>query len=172
MAAEIERLDLRSITRSSDRAFTRVILIDDYAFEHVDRRIDWILLGESNLRTDVREPWLESHLNKGVTDFEHDSAYALRLPLIGLTLGGLAVMNNVVHFKAWINPNRPDDFHVPEPKYDPTKHPDACECPDCKGDDRHIIVPEGFYVPPANPELFEKVRGRQVEIQIGTVFIP
>lgn len=165
----IERLDLRPITRSSDRCFTRVILIDDLAFERQDEWVEWIIMGESTLRTDVREPWLEAHLNRGATDFEHDSAYALHLPLIGITLGELAIRNNITHIKAWINPNRPRDFRVPEPKYDPTKHQDACECPDCKGEDRHIIVPEGFYLPPTNQELFKKVSGHKVEIHIGTI---
>ena len=107
----------------------------------------------------------------GVTDFEHDSAWALRLPLIGLTWDGLLVHYHTAHLLAWVDPDDLDGFNVPGPGYDPAKLPGAHKCKDkqCLKNDPtgHIIVPEGNYVPPTNPVLYRQVRGKMLEITIG-----
>jgi hypothetical protein len=96
------------------------------------------------------------------TDFEHDSAYALSLPLIGLEFQG--VHYHQTQIRAWVGVN-PEHFHVPLPGYDPTKHPKAVVCTNCPK--KHPIVPEGFYFPPFERELFKKIRGREVLIKVG-----
>ncbi len=70
------------------------------------------------------------------------------------------------NIKAFINPSpkRADNFHVPTPGYNPMTHEDSHECTECE--EPHTIIPEGFYVPPANTELFENLRGREVHIRI------
>lgn len=178
----IVETDLRSITRKANRLRAVVRIQLDW-----ETRIDWLLLGETQIVAqkdgggDGR--WrLESHLAEGVADIEHDTGFAVRLPLIGLQLGPLAVYYHHTHLFAWVDPNaegiRTPEFHVPRPGYDPVKHPDTFMCDGiydekkkkyCKWNEGkpHPIIPQGFYVPPYDAELYEAVKGKKVEITIG-----
>lgn len=150
--------DLRSITRRSKTRQTCVDL-------HVDgRRIPWLRCGEANLRYFERPmSWqLGAYLSRA-TDPEHDSAYALRLPLVGLTC--TSVLDHVTTCNAWVAADADRDFHVPRPGYDPAHHADAVVCGTCKP--KHRIVPEGFYVPPFDGVLYRAVSGLRVTIEIG-----
>lgn len=170
--------DLRPISRDVGRCEARVTLHVNWDSRN---NFGWLLLGSVSIvkRGGDRHPgqWsLQARMD--ATDFEHDSAYVLQLPLIGLELDGLAVYNHRTHFIAWVDPNRPEDFHVPGPGYDPRKEEGAhrCKDPACQKDDKgkkvepHVIVPEGFYVPPFNLDLYKMVRGKKVEICVGPVF--
>lgn len=165
-----ETTDLKDISRAPDRCQTIVTLVLDW-----DTKLRWLVLGESRIRTQRDRPdgrWrLEAYLKAGVTDFEHDSAYALRLPLIGVHFEG--VEYHQTRLTAWVDPNEADDFHVPKPGYNPMKHPKihVCKGEHCTRDDPsgHIIVPEGLYVPPFEADLYRAVRGKQVEILISPV---
>ncbi len=64
------------------------------------------------------------------------------------------------------------DASASRPGYDPTRHPKATICgekkPCCWRDgEPHVIVPEGFYVPPVDIELYQLVSGKEVEIVLG-----
>jgi hypothetical protein len=173
---KIPKTDLRSICRERDKYLVTVNVKGPPG--RPER--PWLLLGEANLepleRMDSRVWWLKAYLGarsakEGVpTDFEHDSAYVCRLPLIGVEMRGVRYNRTVV--SAWVESNDPDDFHVPLPGYDPRTHERSFLCeeecctgtPTEDGGGAHIIVPEGFYVPPFEPELFEAVKGQQVEI--------
>jgi hypothetical protein len=178
-------IDLRPICRRSDKIQATVYMDPPYEGQSV-----WLRLGEVQLipRDGHRfTGWwtLKAYMGpendkRGTpTDGEHDSAYACQLPLIGVTMG--MVMYHTTLITAYVNPalDLDDDhngFYVPTSSdYDPRKHPDAEECDneDClkedpkDGNGPHILVPEGFYVPPYNRELYERVRGQRVEIRIG-----
>ena len=166
--------DLRSITRDSKRCETRVILQLDWR-----TKSEWLVFGQAQLRAQ-RESQpdgrfrLEARMTEGVTDFEHDSAYALKLPLIGVQFSSMLVHYHQTHLIGWVDPDAEDmDFMVPNPGYNPMKHKDAHVCKDksCLKENPkgHIIVPQGFYVPPPNPALYKLVRGKRVEIIIGLV---
>jgi len=160
--------DLRSITRRSKLCLTRVF-VDTPSKEHVP----WLVLGESRVETQRERhdgSWrLSAFLGGGVTDVEEDSAYALRLPLVGLFFERVSYQSS--HLTAWVDPNAGptgfERFHVPRPGYDPAKLPNAWMCETCKPS--HPIVPEGYYVPPFDPELYRIVRGARVEIEVGVV---
>ena len=167
----VKETDLRSITRDSARLRTDVILLED---PDGCRQIRWLMAGESRLtRNDHLNIWLlEAHLGGGATDPEHDTAYAFRLPLIGLTFEMVAWHD--ARFSAWVDPNVGAEevggsFHVPWPGYDPAKAPGAVVCKSKSCHKRHVIVPEGLYVPPFDPALYEAVRGKRVAIHIGPV---
>jgi len=174
----VDFLDLTSITRQAKRCITTVDLVAPY-----EKNIPWLRLGQCNLsKRDRTKEWtLDAHMAEGVCDFEHDSAYALKLPLIGVGLDeGLAVLYSKTRLVGWINPGVEDEFHVPPPGYDPTKHHDAHMCSGiynekkkqyCKWNNGkpHFIVPKGYYVPRHNGKLYEQLRGMQVEISIGAV---
>lgn len=181
----VAHTDLRPITRMADRCHAVVVV--ELGF---DKKVRWLELGQVQLRrqresSGINAYRLEAYLTEGVCDFEHDSAYALRLPLIGVQLGDLGIHYHNTVLTAWIDPNAVDtfsqDFHVPRPGYDPTKHPKAVTCEGiydekkkkyCKWNEGkpHVIVPEGFYVPPFDRELYEAVRGKRVEITIGPTY--
>jgi hypothetical protein len=165
--------DLRSITREANKCHTSVVIHLDW-----ETKVKWLEFGQAEIRfqkessqSDGRHR-LEARMTSGVTDFEHDSAFAVRLPITGLTFQG--VLYHRTRFTAWIDPNEDPkfspDFRVPRPGYNPAKHKDAHKCTQCKGKESHIIVPEGFYVPPFDAELYEAVRGKMIEISIGPVF--
>ena len=162
---EIQLTDLRNITRDSDTLRTEVTVLIDW-----ETRIKWLVFGECNLRKMERQQrlenwWLSAYLKEGATDFEHDSGYALRLPLIAVTFG--SIYNHRLRVSAVIDPqDAHDDFHVPLPGYNPLAHEDTALCPDCK-ERPHLIVPEGLYVPPFEDDLFALVAGKEVEIYIG-----
>lgn len=178
-ASVVQETDLRPICRASDRCITVVTLHVDW-----EARARWLVLGETQIRqqSDRRDGrWrLEAYM-ADATDFEHDSAYALRLPLVGLEFTGLDYHRSTFH--AWIDPNAVDefsqDFHVPRPGYDPRKDPKARTCSGtydgkenfCKWNEGrpHPVVPEGFYVPPYDADLYGVVRGKLVEISCGPV---
>jgi hypothetical protein len=144
-----------------------------------ETRIAWLKFGEATLRhpSDRRDGrWnLEARMGLGATDPEHDTAFALRLPLIGVEFEWAD--HHQFRFHAFVDPSLdPNDehngFHVPLPGYDPTKHPNAHQCNgkrNCKWGDGepHVIVPEGFYVPPYLGSLYKLVAGKRVEIILG-----
>jgi hypothetical protein len=170
--------DLRDISRESDVCSTIVRLSLDWDRDSPRRPvIDWLKFGQANLRRhndsshDGRYS-IEAYLKEGVTDFEHDSAYALRLPLVGVQLASLPVLYHNTILVGWVDSAHDEgyeEFHVPRPGYNPMEHPKAVTCEDEHCAEKHIIVPEGFYVPPFDLELFNFVRGKRVEIIIGPV---
>ena len=109
----------------------------------------------------------DSYLSEGATDFEHDSAFALRMGLVGVEFRSVYYGHSEII--AVIDPQGFDDFCVPPVGYNPMKDPDAVQCEDamCKKHEPHIIVPEGNYTPPRSADLFKMVRGRFVEITFG-----
>lgn len=169
----VQLTDLRGITRNSKFCKTVIWVITD----PWDRsRVEWILCGESRLcpqkdssRSDGR--WrLEAYLTAGVTDFEHDSAYAFKLPLIGVQFDGVSYGRITV--QAWIDPNEdPEDVGIPLPGYNPMNLPEAFTCKEKSCGKPHRIIPEGYYGgPPADPKLYEALRGKKVEILFSPVF--
>jgi hypothetical protein len=168
--AQFPLIDLRPITREPDRYQTVVKLFHGHF-----RSKRWLILGQARLQRHGRSHgpslWIfDSYLTEGVTDFEHDSAFALRMGLIGVEFRGILYGHTEV--QAIIDPQDRDGFHVPQPGYNPMELPDAEQCDGgkhCKWGDKepHVIVPEGNYVPPSDRELYRKVRGRFVEITFG-----
>lgn len=158
--------DLRAITRRADRCVTTVRVQMDW-----ETHIDWLTFGEAQLRLHEKQGvWdLMAYLNGGATDFEHDSAYALSLPLIGLAWERLYHHRST--FTAWVHPAAESrDFRVPRSGYNPMALGVAQTCRRCTP--HHPIVPEGHYQPPFDAELYKLVAGKRVEITIGTVAEP
>jgi len=51
-----------------------------------DRKV-WLVFGQCQIqqRDEPGQHYLEGRMLEGATDFDHDSPYAIRLPLVGLT---------------------------------------------------------------------------------------
>lgn len=178
-ACPVKATDLLHISRGTDKCRSYVTLDWDW-----QTRITWLTFGEATLHTNDRRDgkWvLEARMGQGACDFEHDTAYALRMPLIGVEFEWAD--HHMFWFHGFVQPgldlkDRHNGFHVPTPGYDPTKHPKAHMCSGiydeekelyCKWNDKkpHVIVPEGFYVPPYDVELYKHVAGKRVEISLG-----
>lgn len=162
--AGLGTVDIRAITRRSDSCLTTVTVHLDW-----QTRLRWLVFGEAQIQRLKRNFLLKAYLPAGVTDFEHDSAYALRLPLVGLELDDLLVNYQQTHLVAFVDPSEPKDFRVPRAGYDPLKMDGTVTCShgECKKSP-HLIVPEGHYAgPPFDRELYEAVRGKRVEIVAG-----
>ena len=152
-------VDLTKVTRDSDKIRTQ-ILIKTCRYKPAT---EWLVFGQMELRQDIYPNWIAARSD--ATDFEHDSIYILRLPIIGVRLSG--VRYGKTFMEGYVHPHAEDDFHVPTSSdYDPEKEDGSMLCEDCA--EPHIIVPEGFYVPKFNKELYEKVRGHQIMIVTGT----
>ena len=160
---KIELIDLTGVTRDSDKLRTTIYIHTD----RYDRTLEeWIRLGQFELRQDINPHMIIARGD--ATDFEHDAIYLLRLPIIGLTLDRIAY--GATTLEAYIHPDvDPDghDFGVPPPGYNPMKLKGVTKCHQCKGDEAHVIVPEGNYTPKFNPELYEQVRGKKITIHTG-----
>jgi len=152
-------LDLRPYSRRPDVCLTEVLVQTGWSSEMTL----WIQAGEASIRindhnqtADLKVYW------DGVQDAEHDSAYILVLPLIGVKMTLLHC--HTVSLIAWIDPNEYEGFNVPLPGYPSPNDTRKCLRNDCKGDRAHLIGP---YIPKVNTELFTLMRGRRVEINIG-----
>lgn len=165
----IQETDLLSISRASDRCRTSVSIRIDW-----DWQVQWLLFGACNILAlrDGRQHYLEGRAVAGLTDFEHDAVVLVRLPLIGLMFDKLMVHGHTTHLVGWVaSSDEEADFRVPRPGYDPANHKDAFTCEDQRcAKEPHRIVPEGSYIPRFDRELYEAVKGREVEILIGPAF--
>lgn len=162
---KLEHIDLRNICRETDLVEVTVSFMD------YDSRVEtWITLGQASLRTNGRNGW-ELYARMDATDFEHDSAYVINLPLVGLQLD--SVWYNQCNFIAWIDPESGEfgpNFRVPTSSdYDPRKLEDTYMCESDRCEKPHPVIPEKYYQPPFDRKLFEKVRGKKVEISFGPV---
>lgn len=163
----IQLTDLTKLSRRPSRCSTTVEFVEG------NNRRPWLVFGEGHLRqrNDRHDGrwWVHAYLGNA-TDFEHDTASLLRLPLIGVNIDGVSY--HETKLTAWVDPGEDptgdfSDFHVPRPGYNPLKHKDTVKCTTCKGRDQHVIVPEGFYVPPFDADLYQAVKGRRVQITFG-----
>lgn len=162
------KVDLRNCTRGVSHARTIISIEGDDCSRHT-----WLILGEVQIRPpkDGCSGAVKGRLTEGVTDFEHDSAYAFSIPIVGFTMVG-EVEYSRVSFLAHVaaTPYDQEDLRVPLGPYDPAQLPGATVCKDCEGE-THIIVPTGHFSGPpahgdAHADLWKKVRGRLIEIRM------
>jgi hypothetical protein len=152
LPAAVKPVDLRKITHGGSECY--VALVDAYGRE----RVSWLALGLVDFQEleHCRE-WLLRAALKHATDEEHDPAYALRLPVVGLKFEQL--WDGRAHFTAWVADD-PDEFRVPPPGYDPRDNTRRCD--EC--DPKHLFAP---YLPDHDPDLFQEVKGLRLEISVG-----
>lgn len=159
-------LDFRKLSRNADKILTSVVLVTDLT------RTAWIQLGEIMLRerdaSHYRGVWRLGAYLQDATDFEHDSAWLLQIDLIGVEFTAVEYGQTRLH--GYIKADSEEDFRIGNADYDPIAAGKECKGTKkeyCRRGTPHVIVPEGFYVPPVNAELFNIVRGRRVEITTG-----
>jgi hypothetical protein len=157
----VKPTDLRAITRRADSCLTTVIVHMAW-----NVNLEWLTFGEANIRHIANEgsDELIARIGDGVTDDEHDAAYALILPLIGLRFHRLDY--HTVHFEAWVDPN-PESFRVPRHGYDPAKNTQAHLCTSKTCHVPHIVVPVDGYQPPRDLGLHALVAGKRISIAVA-----
>lgn len=157
--AWLPELDFRALTRNSDRAFTRISVLHN-TYRHV-----WIragLLTSLEMHASKRQ-WLGAHYDHGITDEEESSAYAFHIAVVGLHVD--LIHYGVTQLRGWIAGGVEDAhrFKVPEvvPNLEAFKW-----CKGCQGTDRHQVTE---YTPPPDLELYKRLRGAELLIEIGPV---
>ncbi len=167
----VPTLDLQRFCRDADQIYTEIKLFYNGSYGPT---FPWIKLGQTRLRLSRKDHdhggWLLAAYLGHHSDDEHDSAFVLQLPIIGVNFIGIEYGQTIL--TGYIDPNlRPDqDFRVPPADYDPLAGAPECEyCAEHREEDgvqQHLIVP---YLPPANPDLYRLVRGLPVYIATGVV---
>lgn len=149
-------LDLVKVTRPG--VVTRVRIQDPY---YLNESV-WIQCGlVSLLRRSADDAWsFAAHLTAAATDCDGGSALAFSFDLVGVNFAMLH--EGSARFTAWIRGDDVDAFRVPVPGYSPLVDDSTVNCQSCERS--HRVV---YYKPPANRDLFEKVRGRRVFISMG-----
>lgn len=171
----VEALDMLKFTRNADKVRTYISIYDPYAER---RETPWIICGDIQIssRDNVNVWDIGARMGHGVTDFEHDSAYAFRFEAVGLQFDGQYFGR--MQFTAWINPNDPETFYIPKTAANPLEAKDTAHCTEkeCKAEAKkrkevpHVIVDR--FVPPSNHALYEKLRGKQIRIAFGAAWDP
>jgi hypothetical protein len=159
---KLETVDLLKFTSRSNICRTTVTVHLDW-----ETKVKWLVFGEAQIQKfgKKHQYLLKAYLPAGVTDFEHDSAYAFRLPLVGLELDDILISYGNTFLVAYVA-DEPEDFRIPRPDYNPLKGAEKCTLKECGKP--HLIVPEGNYAGPQfDREIFELVRGKLVEIVVG-----
>lgn len=159
-------VDLRSICRESELCSTTIYLLPN---KYGTFRHPWLFAGQASLdpaHERSHERTLRAYLGRGATDFEHDSAYAFKLPLLGVFFERVDYHTTVL--TGFLPPDmRADDFRVPAPGYNPFELDGAEMCDGERCGEKHPMVPEGCYVPRGDPAVLKAVRGRRVMVRIG-----
>ena len=159
---EIEELDLVGITGDDSKTRCGVSASVDFRWH------TWLRLGTASLLAPGNEhrlPWrLEARVADGTTDFEHSTCFVVRLPLVGVAYEFTS--NGGSCFHGWVAPDE-DDFRVAPPDWNPGRRPGASSCDRCRGREKHRMCPQGEWMPPRTPKLFEQMRMRAVQIWFG-----
>jgi hypothetical protein len=156
----LPELDLRPVTRNSNREETRI-----YAIINAERFL-WIRCGLiSRFEIEAKGQWLGAYFDFGITDASEDSAYAFHIDVVGAQLS--MIHNGVVEVRAWIAGGAEDreSFHVPTEEYDLSKF-EWCPADECQGDERHQLTD---YTPKPNLALWEKLRGVEIVVEMMPV---
>lgn len=165
----IEHIDLRAVTRDSDR-FVCEIRLDTGDYSKNGPLKPWITCGRIGVqfpeRRGSRPATLSARAAYGVTDFEHDSAYIFKIPVSGWEV---SFIDNGMVFAGCVIVGDAEDLRVPtKPGYDPTKLDGAAVCKDKHCDKPHGIVPEGYFAgPPCSESVWRNLVGRRLEIIFG-----
>lgn len=154
MSKRLPYLDLRSV---SDCEEIETLIEIRHPIRGQWRR--WIRLGYIRVSIDEDgDGLLEGIIGRGATDPEEDVPRVLRLP-IGIlsqrSFHGAPEITAVILAQS-------TSFRVPPPGYNPFAEPGARICQTCE--DKHPIVPEGFYVPPENKPAYAAARGRIIRL--------
>lgn len=132
----------------------------------------WIFTGDVELTErslpGPRGIWTLEAKNLGATDFDHDAAVMFRIGLAGVAFR--MASGGRVWIDAFIAGDDPGAFRVPLPGWKQLEGSTKCRHSGCRSKDaQHLVVAEGRYIPPPNPELFNMLRGLRVEIITGRV---
>jgi hypothetical protein len=157
--AWLPEVDLRPVTRNSDRAFTR-ITVSHNTYRHV-----WIQAGLlTRIEMDPgKRQWLAAYYAHDITDESDHSAYAFSLELVGVHVH--MITYGVTELHGWIASGPHDAEHFRVPKAAPDLNSFEW-CQRCKGKERHRMT---TYQPPAELELYKKLRGEKISIEFGPV---
>lgn len=130
----------------------------------------WIYAGDVDITeySNQQGVWMVEAKHYGATDYDHDTAIVFRVKIAGVAFR--RAIGGHIWIDGFIAGDDPDAFRVPQPGWKQLEGAIKCRHADCKAkDSQHLVVAEGKYIPPSNPELFDKFRGLQIEIVTGKI---
>lgn len=136
-----------------------------------DRGHVWIRAGSIELTERTWSPgkrgcWTFEVRRHGATDCDHDAAVAFRMVLIGVTFRMAG--RGRLWLDGFVAGDDPSLFRVPDPGWDQLANAIECQHVQCKAKYKpHLVVEDDKRIPPPNVKLFERLRGRRVEIVTG-----
>lgn len=169
-AKGLKTLDLTGLSRHSNILFTH-IRFEEYDLQEaltttgedgVKRGANWLEFGECNITNEGRNCFIGGRIRDGITDFEHDSCYVVRLELVGLQYK--FTNHHVTYLEAHLSPD-PDGIRIHAPDFEPEKVEGSWRCKE-KHCDKHLMLPDGYFSPPIYP-LARVVAGKRVSIMLG-----
>lgn len=167
---DLKSLDLTKLSRNSHILFTHIKFDDELSevFTTTDdkghrRGHNWLEFGECVITNEGRTCFIGSRMRDGITDFEHDSCYAVHIDLVGLRY--LFTSSHVSHFEAHLT-TKHEDIRIHEPDYEPEKTKGAWRCKEKSCEDKHLMLPDGGFTPPIY-KFARVVAGRRISITMG-----
>lgn len=165
----LKTVDLTSLSRRGDKLLTYIQLEDpdleryfDREENGVKRRDSWLKFGACRITNEGRNCFIGSRMRDGITDFEHDSAYAVHISLIGLQYK--FTDNHTSHFEAFLT-TTPEDIRIYPADFEPEKVKGSWKCKQSHCD-KHLMLPDGFFTPPMY-EFARVVAGKRISITMG-----
>lgn len=146
-------VDLRKVTRDSDRSFTRVSVVG------LGQSYLWLQAGAlCRLEMGSRYQWLGCRYVRHVRDEEGDAAYAFRFDVIGAKVEDIS--DGAVRVSAWMGAEYSSRYNFCVP----SAMPDLKAFPRLAGGDR-----KAPFTSEADVKLWKMLRGCKLEIDFGPV---
>lgn len=176
MTDDTKKIDMREVTRDSKYFRTQIRIEPQRHYPRVE-----IVCGRINLRFSGRDGQygeLSARAQYGVTDFEHDSAYVFRIPIVGVKFNFMD--NGWTSLTGLLLGKEPEELRLMA-GYNPLLLEGTVLCNDerCTRDPEekkrwpqgHPIIPEGYYAGPImkNTKLYQQLVGSTVEISTNII---
>lgn len=151
----LPEVDLRAVTRDAHLVTTYI------AVKFGGMYVPWLEFGSLSTMGDGKT-FIGARFGSGVTDFEHDSAYALRVDVIDVQL--VSIQDGCVDLRAWVAAEDADGLNVPSKSILSLEELGVEPCSECEGDEKHLII--NTFTRKADVELWKRLRGRELRISI------
>ena len=167
LPTKLDPIDLSAISRYPNLVFTQVTFdgdsrLNDMCQDANGKPAPWLEFGECDIRNESSTSCISGRMRSGITDFEHDSCYVVRIDLVGLKYS--FTDGQISWFEAVITPEI-EDIRIHDPSFVPEKVKGAYEC-DVESCEKHLILPEGYYTPPIY-KYAKAVAGKRIRILTG-----
>lgn len=164
----IEHLDLRHLTRGSDKIVTTIHVHNT----ETNSPMKWITCGEIIVQmpeSSSRNPGatIKAFLPSGAVDTEHDSGYAFTFKALALKFDRIHYGRTYLSGYIDIPRSSFDEFHIPAVDYNPYTGEECDGGKYCRHGKPHKFAK---YIPPNNKIAWRQLMGQTIEISTGAIY--